>query len=146
MKLQAPLHATFLATGAGRAQRGVLLTGPSGAGKSTLALALIGRSFRLVADDRVVIWRSEGRLFGRAPSALEGLLEIRGVGVVCMPHLAFARIDLMLEAAVAGENLERCPSPATTKILGADLPKLRLDLAAWGACDKVIAALRGQPV
>jgi serine kinase of HPr protein (carbohydrate metabolism regulator) len=146
MKPQAPLHATLVATGAGRARRGVLLTGPSGAGKSALALALIGRAFRLVADDRVVIWRSEGQLFGRAPLVLEGLLEIRGVGVVCMPHLAFARIDLMIEAAVPGENLDRCPSPATSHILGADLPNVRLDIAAWGACDKVIEALRGQPV
>ena len=49
--------------------RGALIEGPSGAGKSDLALRALDAGFRLVADDRVVVWTSGGRLFGRAPDA-----------------------------------------------------------------------------
>ena len=63
--------------------RGALLRGPSGAGKSEPGAAArclpVGR---LVADDRTLVWSSAGRLYGRAPAALAGLVEVRGVGVL----------------------------------------------------------------
>jgi hypothetical protein len=146
MRLQDPLHGVLVATGAGLSRRGVLLIGPSGSGKSALALALAGRGFRLVADDRVVLWRSGGRLWGRAPPAIEGLMEIRELGVVVTPFLPFAPADLLIEACAPGAPRARIPPPAAAEILGVRLPKLVLDLTAWDACDKVTAAVRTQAV
>ena len=53
--------------------QGVLIEGPPGSGKSDLALRALTEGFRLVADDRVLLWTSGGRLWGRAPDVLAGL-------------------------------------------------------------------------
>ena len=88
------LHAGLVALRLDGYWRGVLILGPSGAGKSDLALRALGAGFRLVADDRVVVWRSGGVLFGRAPEPLLGLLEARGHGIVRETPLAVAQIGL----------------------------------------------------
>ena len=75
-------HAGLVALRLGGSWQGVLIEGPSGSGKSDLALRAIEAGFRLVADDRVLVWTSEGRNYGRAPDALAGLLESRGAGVL----------------------------------------------------------------
>lgn len=61
---------------------GVLLMGESGMGKSEIALELIRKGHILVADDRVDISRVHNTLVGKAPELLEGMLEIRGIGVI----------------------------------------------------------------
>ena len=62
--------------------RAVLIRGPAGSGKSRLALALIEaagtgriRFARLVADDRVELIASHGRLLVRPPATLAGLID-----------------------------------------------------------------------
>jgi len=90
---------------------GILLLGESGAGKSDTALRLIALSARLVSDDRTELFIDNGRLAARAPKTLEGLLEIRGVGIVELPHLPWACIDLALEL-VAPADVPRLPEPA----------------------------------
>src|SRR5699024_9433484 len=58
---------------------GVLIQGDSGIGKSETALELIKRGHRLIADDRVDIYKQdELSLIGEAPKILEHLIEIRG--------------------------------------------------------------------
>ncbi|MFV8835882.1 hypothetical protein [Aquisalimonas sp.] len=59
---------------------GLLITGESGTGKSDTALRLLERGHRLIADDAVTLSVEDGVLYGRAPSALAGWLEIRGLG------------------------------------------------------------------
>ncbi|GBG95395.1 HPr kinase/phosphorylase [Ligilactobacillus salitolerans] len=67
---------------------GVLITGDSGVGKSETALDLIKRGHRLIADDRVEIYRQdEQTLVGEAPEILSHLLEIRGVGIIDVMNL-----------------------------------------------------------
>ena len=62
---------------------GVLLTGESGIGKSELALELLSRGHRLVADDAVELRRLPGPVLeGRSPSLLNGMLEVRGLGIL----------------------------------------------------------------
>lgn len=92
---------------AARAGVGVLLIGPPGSGKSDLLLRLLDRGFVLVADDRVEI--EDGVV--RAPPALAGLLEIRGLGIVRLPHLGHARLALVARLAPGG-TVARLPAPA----------------------------------
>lgn len=61
---------------------GVLMMGESGMGKSEIALELIRKGHILVADDRVDISRVHNSLIGRSAPLLEGMLEIRGIGVI----------------------------------------------------------------
>lgn len=62
---------------------GVLLSGESGLGKSELALELISRGHGLVADDVVELHRiGPTTIEGRCPPMLQGLLEVRGLGLL----------------------------------------------------------------
>lgn len=62
---------------------GVLLVGDSGVGKSETGLELIQRGHRLIADDRVDLYKvDELTLIGEAPEILENLMEIRGLGII----------------------------------------------------------------
>jgi len=105
------IHATCLRlAGAGRPfgtprDCGVLLVGGSGSGKSDLALRLIAAGAELVADDRTDLFVLRGRLYGRAPARLAGLLEIRSVGIVKLPHATQARITLVAKLGQSGERL-----------------------------------------
>lgn len=80
---------------AARDGSGVLLTGPPGSGKSDLLLRLIDRGYSLVADDQVDI--SDG--LARPPPSLEGLLELRGIGIVCLRYTAPVPIILTVTLA-----------------------------------------------
>jgi HPr kinase/phosphorylase len=104
---------------------GVLLTGKSGVGKSECVLELVQRRHRLVADDvvklRQVRSETDGEsgpvhLVGTCPEAIRHYLEIRGIGLLCIPDLYGKesvldehRIDLVcrLEKWQQGANYER---------------------------------------
>ncbi len=131
------LHANLAAYRRDGRWRGLLLRGPSGVGKSELTLRLLGRGWRLVADDRVIIWTSGEGIWGRAPSPLVGLLEVRAVGVLPAPTLSYAQITAVIDCAPP-ETLERIPEPATTDLLGVNLPFLRLDASSAAAPEKAI--------
>ncbi len=103
--------------------RGALIFGASGAGKSDLALRLMDQGWRLVADDRTIAWASGGRVFGRAPAPLSGLIEARGVGVVAAPALAWCEAILAVEL---GAIAERVPDPAWREVAGIQLPLVKL--------------------
>lgn len=67
---------------------GILITGKSGIGKSETALELVKRGHRLVADDLVEIREvSQNVLIGNAPTLIEHMLEIRGVGIIDIMNL-----------------------------------------------------------
>ena len=117
---------------AARDGAGVLLLGPPGSGKSDLVLRLLDRGFVLVADDRVEI--EDG--VAHAPPSLAGLLEVRGFGIVRLPHLASARLALVAELGVLAARL---PSPAWHPDLG--LPLIQLDAGAVSAAARLALAL-----
>lgn len=131
------VHAGLIATRRDGAWRGVLIEGPSGAGKSDLMLRALQAGFRLVADDRVLLWTSGGRLFGRAPDALAGLMEVRGVGVRRFDPLPLAEVALVVRAGTP----ERMPEPAVTDILGLQIPLGLLALSESSAPAKLSHAL-----
>lgn len=119
-----PHHASLIALREDTGWRGVLVRGASGSGKSTLALEALAAGGRLVADDRVIVWRSGGSVYGRAPAALSGLLEVRGVGVLGRADtLRFAAISLVLDLDASAERL---PDPQTLILEGIAVPRLSL--------------------
>jgi HPr kinase/phosphorylase len=117
---------------ASRDGQAVLLLGPSGAGKSDLVLRLLGRGFDLVADDQVEIL--DGQV--AAPTALAGLLEVRGLGILRLPYVETARLALIGDLTHRGERL---PAPAHHATL--NVPLIRIDAQAASAPDRVIMAL-----
>ncbi|MEI8394189.1 MAG: hypothetical protein WCF85_05595 [Rhodospirillaceae bacterium] len=107
---------------------GVLLRGASGAGKSDLALRLIDDGAVLIADDRVELYRDRDAVAATAPVTLAGLLEVRGVGIMRVPHSPAARLHLVVDL-VAPERVERLPEPTRTELLDVSLP--RIDIAPF---------------
>ncbi len=117
---------------AAREGDGVLLLGPPGAGKSDMVLRLLDHGFILVADDRVDIEHG----VARPPAGLAGLLEVRGLGILRLPHAPAAslRLAVMLEQAP-----ERLPAPERHESL--DLPLIRIDPSRITAARLVALAL-----
>jgi serine kinase of HPr protein (carbohydrate metabolism regulator) len=119
-------HAGLVATRLNGRWRGALIEGPSGTGKSDLAIRMMVSGFRLVADDRVLVWTSGGRLFGKAPEPLSGLLEARGVGIIPAAPLEFCEIALMVVCRRGPAEVERMPDPESAEVLGVALPQIEL--------------------
>jgi hypothetical protein len=130
-------HAGLIAVRTNGPWRGVLIEGPSGSGKSDLALRALAGGFRLVADDRVILWTSGGRLFGRAPDTLVDLIEMRGVAVVRIEALPLCEVAMVARDG----SPERMPDPAFADILGLRLPLLELALGETSAPAKLSHAL-----
>jgi serine kinase of HPr protein (carbohydrate metabolism regulator) len=138
------LHATLVAVRLDGRWRGALIRGASGAGKSTLALRCLDAGFALVADDRVVSWTSGGKLYGKAPGPLAGLIEVRGVGVTVVARtLAFGPVDLVLDLASGppDQAIERMPEPETVEIGGLGISRLVLSAGDPNAVLRLSAAL-----
>jgi serine kinase of HPr protein (carbohydrate metabolism regulator) len=95
------IHAGCVAIGG----RGVLIAGRSGSGKSDLAWRLIDRGAELVSDDYTRIERQGGRLIARAPAAIAGQIELRGVGIIGSPARKRATICLLADLDRAPQRL-----------------------------------------
>jgi serine kinase of HPr protein (carbohydrate metabolism regulator) len=130
-------HGGLIAARLGGYWLGVLIEGPAGAGKSDLALRALDQGFSLAADDRVLLWTCEGRLFGRAPDTLHGLIEVRGLQVVPVPALPFAEVALVARCGAA----ERVPDPRFAEILGVSVPLVDIDPREPSAPAKLRRAL-----
>ena len=123
----------------------VLLRGPPGAGKSDLALRLIDEGARLIADDLVELTETERDLIAAAPKTIRGRMEVRGLGIMEVPHAESARLALIVDL-VAPAAVERMPAPAFEKIGEITLPKLALAPFEGSASAKIrmaLQALRG---
>ncbi len=120
-------HATAVLVG----PRAILIRGPSGSGKSRLAWSLIDAAHRgeipfarLVSDDRVALSAINGKLIASAPKQIEGMIELRGAGIMKLPFEPFAVVGLVVD--LSAEDAERVP-PLTalrTEILGVRLPRI----------------------
>lgn len=115
------VHATSVEIGG----NAVLLRGPSGSGKSDLALRLIDGGATLVADDQCLLAAEGGRLFAAVPDTIAGLIEVRGVGVLRLPHRPRVPVCLLVDL-VAAEAVERLPEAAMAEFLGLRIPRLAL--------------------
>jgi HPr kinase/phosphorylase len=108
-----------------------LIRGPAASGKSRLVLALIDAAAsgripfaRLVADDRVELTASHGRLLVRPAAALAGLIEVRGLGVRRVAFEPVAVASLVVDMAAADGERIPAPSARTVDINGIRLPRL----------------------
>ncbi len=124
------LHASCVA----RDGSAVLLTGPAGAGKSDLALRLIDRGFVLVADDQVIV--EDG--CARAPEALAGLIELRGLGLLRVPYVGGVLLRLRVRLGEQPNGGERLPLPASDAL---GLPLITVSARAASAAIVVERAL-----
>lgn len=111
--------------------RALLIEGPPGSGKSSLALALIDRGARLIGDDAVALTPEGDTLIAGPPPRIEGLLEVRGVGLVRLPVAPPAPVALILRLGVTPqdyvpERLPETPLPTRT-IAGIAVPVLAFD-------------------
>ena len=141
------IHATcILLSGAGKVFKappsaGVLLLGRSGAGKNPdLALRLIARGAKLVSDDRVDLYVDRSRLTARAPALIEGLLEVRGLGIVALPSAAKARVALAVSLDGAKARLPRPEEYKSPFDLSAPVPLIRLAPFEASAPEKIALA------
>lgn len=125
---------------------GVLILGESGAGKSDLMLRLIAAGAELVADDRTELTAGHGGLFAAPPPALAGLIEVRGLGIIALPHCVRARVALAVDLA-PGNIPSRLPEPECWRppeVLGLPEqswpPLIRLDPFEASAQARIVAA------
>jgi HPr kinase/phosphorylase len=109
------LHATCVAVDG----RGLLILGSSGSGKSSLALRLMAFGAGLVADDRTDIQLIDGKLVASAPTPLRGLIEARGVGILCADPVG--PVPLTLAVDLGQTETHRLPPHRSVTILGTPL-------------------------
>jgi HPr kinase/phosphorylase len=103
----------------------ILLRGPSGAGKSDLALRMIDGGARLIADDQAELRRVGTFVLVRAPAAIAGLIEVRGIGILHVEPAIEASLRLLVDLVPAGE-IERLPQHRFEEILGLPIPLIAL--------------------
>jgi HPr kinase/phosphorylase len=141
------VHASAVLVG----DRAVLIRGPSGSGKSRLAFDLIlaGRARQiasavLVGDDRVLLEAVQGELVVRPASGLEGLIEIRGLGIRRCDFAEQAPVGLVVD--LSAHDAERLPSPEALvcEIRGIILPRIPVG-SAFEPLPLVLGALSTRP-
>jgi serine kinase of HPr protein (carbohydrate metabolism regulator) len=139
------IHGTCVALGAHAA----LIRGRSGSGKSDLALRFLalapehGLEPLLVADDRVWVERqTDGGLVAWAPSNLAGKIEVRGLGILEVPHRDEARLALAVDLVLPQEVPRMPPDPLERiTIAGTALPVVKLTPFELSAALKLRLAL-----
>jgi serine kinase of HPr protein (carbohydrate metabolism regulator) len=129
--MEPSIHASAVLVGA----KAVLIRGASGSGKTSLALRLVALagadpSFfaRLVADDRVHLSVSGGRLVVSAPAAIAGLAERRGIGLRPIAFETAAVVSLVVD--LGAEDAARMPEETALSTVIAGVTLARLPVAA----------------
>ncbi|MHB8530466.1 MAG: HPr kinase/phosphorylase [Caulobacteraceae bacterium] len=126
MNASAVRHAGLIARRVDGLWRGALIEGPSGSGKSDLALRALGQGFRLVSDDRTVVFASGGRLYGRAPAVLAGLIEVRAIDVVGLAAVRLAEIVLAVRCLERADRPPRISEGERVELCGLEVPIVSL--------------------
>lgn len=131
------MHASTVAFGP---RQGIAIIGPSGSGKTSLALALIGHGALLVADDRSCIWAQGDALFARAPRAIEGVSEQRGLGLLRQHYRRLVQLRLVID--LTAPETRRLPPAEVVDWQGITLPCLRAPAGGCASAAVFPAAVR----
>jgi HPr kinase/phosphorylase len=136
------IHATAVAIG----ECGILIRGKAGSGKSSLAMALIDdpqAKAVLIGDDQVLVSRTPMAVAIRPAHDIAGMIEIRGIGVVAMPHQPQAWLGLVVDLLPA-EECPRLPEgdQLVAAIMGREVPRLMLPIGSADGALRVRLALR----
>ena len=130
------LHATTVdLSGAG-----ILIIGDSASGKSDLALRLIeNKGALLVCDDQTILQADGKNLIASCPQNIQGLIEVRGIGIIKTAYTAQTTVKL---AVIAQKNPPRYPDKTFFENQGICLPSIFLNLLEASAPDKVVVKLK----
>ncbi len=137
------IHGTCVALGSVCA----ILRGPCGSGKSDVALRFLFLPVEcltarpaLVADDQVMIRRTGKGLKASCPPALASKIEVRGVGIVRMPHI-IREAELRLLVDLDGlREVPRLPDFRERETV-LDLPVHRIELDPFESSAPIKIAL-----
>jgi len=148
MTTASTVHASAVMAG----DTGILIRGPSGSGKSRLAFDLIlaGRAGQipktvLVGDDRVLLSAAGGTVTVRPAAELEGLIEIRGLGIRRSDFVAQAEVRLVVD--LEARDSARMPEQEALAALieGIKIPRIAVG-TGYAALPLVAAALLTRPL
>ncbi len=134
------IHASCVALG----EDGVVITGPSGAGKSDLTLRLVDEGAGLISDDYVALEAHGDDVLASPPPTIEGLIEVRGLGLINVPFIQQAIVRLVVEL-VDRDAVPRLPDPDDTHhelMPGHIVPMIRLSAFDPSTPAKVRLAVR----
>jgi serine kinase of HPr protein (carbohydrate metabolism regulator) len=118
----------------------VLIEGESGTGKSDLALRLIDRGATLISDDYTLLQRTGSGLTASPPPTIAGRIEVRGLGIIPLPHTEKVPVALLVRLS---DMPERMPLPNEVRcVAGVDIREVAIDARAASAAFKVELALQ----
>lgn len=120
--------------------RAVMIEGRSGSGKSDLALRLIDRGARLVSDDYTVARRRGKLLVATPPDTIAGKMEVRGIGLIDMDHVADQPVALVVQLFDVVDRMP--PTPELRVIAGVSVPVMKIAPMENSAPIKVELALK----
>ena len=119
--------------------RAVLLEGLSGVGKSDLALRLIDRGAILISNDQTLLVRKGQALVARAPGTIRGQIEVRGIGIVTMPHVEDVPVAMIVRL---GAEPARMPERRQRRLAGVVVREMAFEAFHASTPIKIEWALR----
>ncbi len=138
METEPTVHGTALCLNG----TGVLIRGASSSGKSRLAYSLLhaeGLSpvpppgtpseapTALIGDDRLVLTEHGGKLNARAAHGLEGMIEVRGIGLVGTLYRPQAMLHMVIDLVPLGAMV-RLPEPRMADLQDCSLPAFSIPI------------------
>jgi serine kinase of HPr protein (carbohydrate metabolism regulator) len=112
--------------------RGILIRGESAAGKSTLVLDIMdearrdGHKAALIGDDRITLKLEDGRVFAYGMPNYPGQIEVRGIGIIEVPHVEKAPVCLIVDLGDATTPRFPDEKDLVAPMLGQVIPRIYL--------------------
>lgn len=100
-------------------KRGILILGASGTGKSGLAIGLLALGASLISDDKTILTEQSGLLVAQCPTAIKGMIEVRGVGLLAAEAKGSAIVTLVID--LDRSEPDRLPPHRTITQLGLEV-------------------------
>lgn len=93
----------------------------------------------MISDDYTVLTREHGALIASAPGTIAGLIEVRGLGIVTVPHVDKVPVALVVRLSDAPERMP--PGDDVRSIAGVSVREVAIDPRSASAPIKVELAL-----